>query len=188
MRSILLMLVAFVVLSNSYSQDSTEVYQAPVEQKKESSKLKDKIYYGGNIGLSFGSYTHIGIYPLIGFKITPKLSTGVKITYQYIKDNRYSGVTYSTSNYGGSVFARYRIIPQLYLHSEYEVLNYELYNAVGESNRTWVPFLYVGAGFSQRLGGNAWLNIQVLFDVLQNANSPYNQWEPFYSVGVGVGF
>jgi len=32
------------------------------------------------------------------------------------------------------------------------------------------------------------LNIQVLFDVLQNSNSPYNRWEPFYSVGFGVGF
>jgi hypothetical protein len=168
-------------------QDSTEIYQAPVVQEKSPSKLKDKIYFGGNIGLTFGSYTSIGIYPLIGYKITPKLSAGLKISYQYIQDKRYSS-NYSTSNYGGSLFTRYRIIQPLYLHVEYEMTNFELYNSIGESERTWVPFLFVGAGYSQRLGGKSWLNIQVLFDVLQNANSPYNNWEPFYSIGVGVGF
>lgn len=182
--------VLLLVLSSSvltFSQDSTSVYQAPEQQEKKSSDIKDKIYFGGTIGLSFGSYTQIGLYPLIGYKITPKLSAGLKFSYQYVKDNRYS-TAYSTSNYGGSIFARYRLIPQLYLHTEYEMINYELYNSVGESERTWVPFLFVGAGFSQRLGGRSWLNIQILFDVLQNSNSPYNEWEPFYSVGVGVGF
>lgn len=187
MKKILYLFIVCLLVANLYGQDSTDVYQAPVQQKTEKSNVKDKIYYGGNIGLSFGSYTQIGIYPLIGYKVTPKLSAGVKITYQYIKDNRFNS-TYTTSNYGGSVFARFRIIPQLYLHSEYEMMNYKLYNSVGEYDRTWVPFLYVGAGYSQRLGSNTWLNVQVLFDVLQNANSPYNRWEPFYSVGVGVGF
>lgn len=187
MKKIQFALIISLIILNVYGQDTTQVYEAPVQQKKESSNIKDKIYYGGNIGLSFGSYTQIGIFPLIGYKITPKLSTGLKITYQYIKDNRFSS-TYTTSNYGGSLFARYRVIPPLYLHAEYEVINYELYNSIGESSRTWVPFMLVGAGYSQRLGGNSWLNIQILFDVLQNAKSPYNQWEPFYSIGVGVGF
>lgn len=182
-----MLLVACSILSYMYGQDSTEVYQAPVEQQKKSSNIKDKIYFGGNLGLSFGSYTQIGIYPLVGYKITPKLSAGLKITYQYIQDKRYPE-TYTTSNYGGSLFTRFRIIPPLYFHAEFEMMNYKLYNSIGEWNRTWVPFLYLGAGYSQRLGGNTWLNIQVLFDVLQNSNSPYNRWEPFYSVGFGVGF
>jgi hypothetical protein len=68
------------------------------------------------------------------------------------------------------------------------MINYELYDALGESKREWVPFLFAGAGYSQRMGGNAWLNVQVLFDLLQSDKSPYNNWEPFYSIGVGVGF
>ena len=44
------------------------------------------------------------------------------------------------------------------------------------------------AGFRKPMGKRASLNVQVLFDVLQNDNSPYKAWEPFYSVGVGVGF
>jgi hypothetical protein len=139
------------------------------------------------LGFSFGNYTMIAVRPLIGYKVTPKLSAGLKFSYEYIQDKRYSE-TYTTSNYGVSVFSRYRIVPQLYVHAEYAAFNYELYNPLGESNREWVPFLFVGAGYSQPIGGNAWLNAQVLFDVLQSSKSPYNDWEPFYSIGVGVGF
>ena len=176
-------LSVFLVL-NVAAQDSTRIEPT----KKSSKSLSEQLYFGGNVGLSFGSYTMVGLYPIIGYKITPKLSSGIKVTYQYISDSRYS-TTYTSSNYGGSVFARYRVIPLLYAHVEYEAINYDLYDySTNSSSREWVPFLYMGAGLSKSMGGNAWLNIQVLFDVLQSSNSPYNDWDPFYSVGVGVGF
>jgi len=155
----------------------------PVKAKPEGGR---KLYYGGNIGASFGSYTMVGIYPLVGYNITPKFSVGVKVLYEYVSDNRYAE-NYTGSNYGGSLFARFRIIPQLYLHAEYSQISYDLYNSLGESDRTSVPFVFVGAGYRQNLGGAVWLNAQVLFDVLQDSNSPYSNWEPFFSLGFGVG-
>jgi len=185
MKSLLsvLALILFLVVP-AVAQDSTNVDSPPSKPKPD---MGQRIYYGGNMGITVGSYTRIGVYPLIGYKITPKLSGGVKIAYEYIRDNRYSS-TYQTSNYGGSIFARYRVIPQLYAHVEYAQLNYELYNALGESNREWVPFLLVGGGYSQPIGPRTWLNIEVLFDVLQNERSPYRAWDPVISVGIGVGF
>jgi len=172
------------------TQDSTQV--APSTQVVPSNDVPKKspnnrIYYGGNVGLSFGSYTMIGLYPLVGYKVTDKLSFGGKIGYEYIQDKRYEP-SYSSSNYGASIFTRYRIIPRLYLHAEYAGLNYAVRDIDGEAKREWIPFLFVGGGFSQSLGNHAWLNLQVLFDVLQNENSPYSSWEPFFSVGIGVGF
>ncbi|NNK01545.1 MAG: hypothetical protein HKP58_14145, partial [Desulfatitalea sp.] len=52
----------------------------------------------------------------------------------------------------------------------------------------WVPFLWLGGGFSQRLGQNTWAFVEVLFDVIQEEKSPYDDWEPVISVGVGMGF
>ena len=181
MKSIIVVvLFSMFLFQTVLAQDSTKVAPSPKSKKN----IAEKIYFGGNIGLSFGSYTMVGIYPIVGYKLTPKLSTGVKATYQYISDSRYTP-TYTSSNYGGSVFARYRIIPILYAHIEYESINYDLYYS---SSRVWVPFLYVGGGLSKTMGGNVWLNIQVLFDVLQDSQSPYSQWDPFFSMGVGVGF
>ena len=153
----------------------------------EKASWKKKIYYGGYINFSLGSYTSIGIEPMVGYKIIPRLSVGAKIRYDYVKQDLY-GETYEYSNYGGSLFSRLSLFKRLYLHAEYATYNYENYTGIEESERIWVPYFFVGAGFRQPLGSRASLNAQVLFDVLNNANSPYRDWEPFYSVGMSVGF
>lgn len=165
---------------------ATETALPPKETKKTGLK-KDKVYYGGYANLSFGNYTVIGFEPMMGYKLTPKFSLGGKLTYEYIKDKRYSS-TYETSNYGFSLFSRFRITQGFYAHAEYSAMNYNLFDSSGESERKWVPFLFLGGGISQPISRNTWFNAEVLFDVLQNKNSPYKDWEPFFSVGFGVGF
>jgi hypothetical protein len=199
----LLILIAIVITSvnaqevpatDTISHDTIIAEQAvvaqaatpPAPKQKQKKPIKDKIYYGGYLNLSFGSYTMIGIEPMIGYKIIPRLSVGVKIRYDYIQDNRYSE-TYSASNYGASIFTRLNVVRGLYAHLEYAGYNFENYNALGESDREWISFIFLGAGYNLRVGKRSSLFVQVLFDVLQNENSPYNSWEPFYSVGVGVG-
>lgn len=199
MKSLLGALLASLLLAGvSFSQvtDTTQVatqqeqQEQPQKQKppkKQQAPIYKRVYVGGYMSLTVGSYTRIGVYPLLGYKFTPKLSGGLKIGYEYVRDNRYTS-TYTSSNYGGSIFARYRLIPRLYFHVEYEYFSYELYNSDGTSNREWVPFLYLGGGYSQPIGRNVWLNAQVLFDVLQNERSPYSNWTPIFSVGVAAGF
>lgn len=73
-------------------------------------------YYGGNIGFSFwNNYFYLGVYPLVGYKVTLQLSLGVKVGYAYINDNRYDPLpAVNTSNCGATIFSRHRIILQLY--------------------------------------------------------------------------
>ena len=155
------------------------VYQPPKESK---------FYYGGYLNLTLGSYTAIGVEPLIAYKITPNFSSGAILSYEYISDNRNSGYSDKTSNYGASIFSRYRVIPQFYLHAQFSEMKYNTTNSDGYNSHSWVPFLLLGSGFSQQISQNTWVNTQILFDVIQNKNSPYGSGEPFYSVGFGVGF
>jgi hypothetical protein len=73
-------------------------------------------------------------------------------------------------------------------------MNNVLYNPItrqyssGDSERNWVPFLLLGGGFVQRVGPNAAVYVEVLFDVIQDENSPYEDWDPIISIGGGVGF
>lgn len=163
-----------------------EAATAPAPAPKKKSSFKEKLYYGGYVNLSLGSYTMIGIEPMVGYKIIPRLSVGAKIRYDYISDSRYSE-TYTSSSYGASLFTRLLVFRGLYAHAEYAGYNYEYYNAFDESNRETIPFFFVGAGYNLKVGKRASIIAQVMFDVLQNEKSPYNSWEPFYSVGVGVG-
>jgi hypothetical protein len=178
-----------VVVTPVKTEPAVQTAAKSTERKEEKKPLlnPNKIYFGGYVNASFGSYTAIGIEPMVGYKLTPKLSLGTKITYEYISDKRYEE-DYSASNYGFSVFNRMRVTQGLYTHAEFSAMNYKLYDSLGESNRTWVPFLFLGGGMSQPISGNTWFTAEVLFDVIQNENSPYKKWEPFFSVGFGVGF
>ena len=161
--------------------------QKPAQQVKQPAIKTNKLYFGGYANATIGKYTVLGIEPLVGYKLTPKLSVGGKISYEYISDKRYDE-DYNASNYGLSLFSRFRVTQRLYAHAEYSAMNYKLYDFNGDSERQWVPFLFLGGGFSQPITKNTWFTAEVLFDVLQNEHSPYKSWEPFFSVGFGVGF
>lgn len=165
--------------------------QAPAEQAQESNQQsqgkESKVYYGGYATFSFGNYTVIGIEPLIAYKLLPKFSIGAKFSYEYFKNKNYSP-TREGSNYGIGVFTRLRILRRWYAHVEFSEMNYKIYSSVDESKRQWISFLYVGGGFSQPITKNTSINAQVLWDVLQNDDSPYKTVEPIFSVGIGVGF
>jgi len=184
MKTIIFFLLALILSFGSFAQDTTQVSNSATESA--SNFDKSKLYYGGYMSLSFGSYTIIGIEPMVGYKVTPEFSLGGSLSYEYS-----SYKDYSASNYGASVFSRYRIVPKIYTHVEFSAINYEVYSLSFqdyESDRKWVPFLFVGGGFSQPISRNTWLTAQVLFDVINHKYSPYSDWEPFFSVGIGVGF
>ena len=165
-------------------QNNSNIYNPFKPDPKQS-----KWYYGGNIGLSFwNDYFYIGVFPLVGYKVTPKFSVGGKLGYTYYS---YNNTDFSSHNYGGSIFTRYRVIPQFYLHGEFAYWSYERRTFVdlqSGSERVWVPFLFLGGGFAQMVSPNVWVFVEVLFDVIQDSNSPYDDWDPFVSFGVGVGF
>lgn len=142
------------------------------------------IYYGGSISLGFGSAFRIGAFPLVGVRVTPQLSLGAQVGYEYAN---YDGPGGETSNYGAAVFGRYRVIPQFYVHAEGRYVSYELLGP-GDGSRSWVPFVLLGGGFVQPLSRRTSAYVEALFDVLQDDTSPYNDWEPFVRVGVAVGF
>jgi hypothetical protein len=120
--------------------------------------------------------------PLVGYKLTPKFSVGGQLRYEFVNDKGYAE-DYTSHNYGASVFSRYRVVPQLYGHAEFAYMSYDY-----PLGRESVPFLLLGGGYSQPVGKAAWVYVEVLFDVLNDSNSPYDRWEPFIGVGVGVGF
>ncbi len=193
----IILCVLFTVLV-SYAQttnpDSTKPTQPPPPEVQHSQP--SKWYYGGTVGFNFwGDYFYLSVNPLVGYQVSPKFSVGGKVQYAYINDQRYAGLELTSHNYGAGIFTRYRPIYQIYLHAEFDYASYEDYTVydplVGdpyaESERNWVPFLLLGGGFVQHVGPNASVYVEVLFDVLQNENSPYG-WDPIISVGGGVGF
>ena len=190
MKKIIIIASALFLLSSSLLAQQPDSVQFAAQKRAQPQRAKQpeppKVFYGGELGVNFGSFFRIRVAPIVGYRLNPKASVGVKIGYEYIKDKRYSE-TLTSHNYGGSVFARFQPQPQVYLHAEYSYVSYQYNVSDFKSERTWVPFLFLGAGYVQPLGNGASVYAQVLFDVLQSSNSPYDNWEPFFTIGVGVG-
>jgi hypothetical protein len=179
LRTIVLLLAA--VLPNLLAaQDGTA----------ETRPLSDRIWFGGGIGLSFGTFTAIQIDPLIGYKVDPagKFSVGLGGSYWYFKDSRFPRAE-AFVGYGYRTFTRYRVFQPLFLHAEFLHMNVDVYDRFSDAiQRRWVPHLLVGGGYVQQLAGRSSIFIQVLFDVLQDPNSIYAGRGPIFMGGVGVGF
>ncbi len=152
--------------------------------------LKDRLFFGGNFGLSFGSTTSIIVSPLAGVHITPRLSGGLGLRYEYYKSNYPGYVPYDTHIFGGSVFSRFMVIQSigeaiglgglntgLFLQGEYEILSlesqyFDLSNP-SPSGRFNLHSVLVGGGLYQPIGRRSGFLITVLWNLNESYNSIY---------------
>lgn len=180
-------LVVFMLLTVPCTVNAQD--NAASSTRKDPRPLRDRLWFGGGLGLNFGTATAIQIDPLVGYFVDQKnkLSVGLGASYWYYRDNRFIPAI-DQDGYGYRVFTRYRPIQQFYAHAEFFHLNTELYSFVDRNTvRLWVPHLLLGGGYVQPLAGRSSVFVQVLFDVLQDPNSVYRGL-PVFSGGVGIGF
>ncbi|HNR21109.1 MAG TPA: hypothetical protein PKN75_13850 [Bacteroidia bacterium] len=178
---------ALIILfgSNAYSQNDT-IMPAP----KDKVPFKDRLVYGGNLGLQFGTVTYIDISPTIGYKITEKFHAGIGATYIYYSEKypltNGQTYTYKTDIYGGKVFTRYYVLENLFLHHETEVLNLEVYDPLNDKvERKNILSPLLGAGYIQRFGESSGLYLMVLFNLNETPDSPYTN--PIIRMGLSFG-
>jgi hypothetical protein len=140
--------------------------------------LKERIFVGGDLGVSFGSdITYIRVAPMLGYIVSPKFSVGLGPSYQYWEDRRFVPKLESTI-WGGSTFARYFLLDAVFLQSEFEVLNLEEIafspnSDFGNRNRVTIPVWFVGGGYSQRTASGSGFFVAVMYDLIGDRNSPY---------------
>jgi len=147
-----------------------------------------KWFYGGGMALSFGQVDLIGISPIIGYRITPVVSAGLGLQYFYRNDSRY-GESYSTSDYGGSLFTRFYVGEGFFLSATYEYLRYQYFDFSGAKLSDDYNAVFAGGGFSRPLSPNAAFVVTALYNVTYDDNEPGPYDSPWViGAGVSVGF
>ena len=126
---------AFLVCSFSIFAQVEEPVQIEGSKKtvKEKPKFSDRLVFGGDIGLSVGTYTYINVSPAIGYRVTDRLTMGLGPIYIY---ENYKDYNLRSSMYGAKVITSFTVlkgtdinpnfqIGNLILHMENEVINVE---------------------------------------------------------------
>ncbi|MFO7370968.1 MAG: hypothetical protein R6X09_11940 [Bacteroidales bacterium] len=190
------MIFALIFCFISLNAQVEERIQKP-SQEKEKGSFGQRIFVGGDIGLSFGTITYIKLAPEINYRFTDRFSAGLGPIYIYEK---YKDFNFETSTYGGKIVASFTVLkgPEeggaiglgaVILHAENEVVNVErVYYDPGTipytfytRDRIWIDNLLLGAGLIQPIAGRFKAAIYVLWDITQNDFSPYSN--PIFKFG-----
>jgi hypothetical protein len=135
--------------------------------------LKERLFYGGNFGLQFGTITDIQIAPVIGIWLLPRVNVAIGPDYRFYKyrDDK-------THIYGGKVYSQLVVIQDIssfiplgshtgiFLHIEDELLSLE--SAFWKyppylSDRFNINTVLAGGGISQQIGRRSSLNMMALW-------------------------
>jgi hypothetical protein len=155
---------------------------------------KSKLFFGGGLGLSFGTYTIVNISPLAGYRFSELFAAGAGINYNYYGYN--DGYwDYKQSYVGLSIFGRLYPVRQFFIQVQPQE-DYMWYTQSGIGTNQglpsyqvnqFVPSLLMGGGAAIPTGRNGAITISVMYDVLQNQYSPYYR-QAVYGFGFTTGF
>ncbi|MDX9946251.1 MAG: hypothetical protein RBS38_02720 [Bacteroidales bacterium] len=180
-RQISLAFLLIVILLSSW------VPAAGQTTRPETPPLKDRLFYGGNLNLQFGTYTDIQVSPVIGLWVLPRVGVAIGPDFQYYK----LGPTH-TFIYGGKTYLEYlflqdldNVIPLgmhvgLFLHAEYELLSLEssfFKDPPYDSDRFLAGTALFGGGIRQQLGERSSLNMTFLWTLDSDAYGIYGNPE-----------
>ncbi len=183
LRYLILIIFLTGVFASAFAQyENTSGNKEPKKQeKKQPLQKRDRWFVGGMFGAGFSSYSsYVEVSPLVGFKVTPSFHVGTRFNYIWNSYEFPNGVRESLHHFGVGAFGRYIIYKGLFAQVEYEALNFDYYDYRG-----WINSLFIGGGYYQSFG-RSFASFAILFNVLDNINSPYVN--PVIRIGFGVGF
>jgi hypothetical protein len=171
------------------------------KKKKKEGFDPSKLIFGGGIVVAAGTdYTDLGISPEIGYRLTNNFSAGIGLGYEYSMIKQYDYYDNSYTNKANvispGIWARYMVYRnKVFLEANYEydmmhfseryVDNSGMYAASDNLNLNVSCFL-LGVGLKYPIAGNVSAVVELLYDVIQDVNSPYYQ-QPVFRFGVLVG-
>lgn len=216
MKRILIVLTLCLCVQGAFAQEVYNSSGKKGEAKRKDLKPKgfdaSRLVLGGGAILSFGTgYANVGISPMIGYKITDKFAAGIGLGYQFYR-NKYEPVALyypngsyygtfpfdrKTSLYSANIWMRYIVWKNIFIHAQPEIMNIGVPtnfsqdpntgDLIADEEREYVPAVLVGAGVRQPITGSLSLFVMVVYDVLQNENSPYYR-NIDYRLGFNIGF
>lgn len=183
LRIFYLTVLLFVSVHTTAQKTEEEDYAGtqPKEQPKPKKiPFNERLVFGGNFGGYFGAVSYVQINPMVGVKMNKWWINGVGLNYIYSGG---SGIRQHV--YGASVWSRAYAFKSVFVHTEYEQLLRTASDRFGNNYRANVPVWLVGGGY-QNNTGRLGLSILILYDLIQDSNSPYTM--PIFRIGGLIGF
>jgi hypothetical protein len=152
------------------------------KRKEQPPPLRERMFFGGSLGLQFGTYTDIQVTPIVGLWVKPRIAIAAGPNFRYYKDPYYE-----TTMYGGNAYVQFvplqdinNILPigihmGIFLHLEDELLNLD--DPYIDNTRVTVNTVLAGFGIRQQLGARSALNLTFLWALNDSVYNLYSNPE-----------
>lgn len=183
MKTQYLLLIALLFsLSTSAQYYEPEKKQNQKSVKASEKPFKDRIHFGGNVGLEFSNVgSLILLSPVALYDVSNEFKVGLGLNYIYMNQD-FGGIDYSTSIYGGKLLAIYSPIKNVILNTEFEhnYIDRDFSYGSYEIAPYWQSAWFVGAGYAVPMGRKGSLIISMSYDLLYLDNRSYytSPWRP----------
>ena len=146
--------------------------------------LSQRLFFGGNLGLQFGTITDIQVAPVIGVWLLPRLAVAIGPDYRYYKYQNDR-----TAIYGGKSYMQFVVIKNIntflpigantgvFLHIEDELLSLKSSfwkNPPVFSERFNINTVLGGGGISQQIGRRSSMDLTLLWTLNDPGYSLYS--------------
>jgi hypothetical protein len=141
--------------------------------------------FGGGIGLGFGSNSsfYLQASPRVGYRLTDDLEAGVVGSVSWQTSDYYKSTMFGVGPFANYYFARSFYVganlQQYFINYKDKFYDYK----VNEQETA----LYLGGGYMQRIGGNSFMQLGVMYNVLWKENSSVFSSGLVPSIGFVVG-
>ena len=154
------------------------------EEETKKGFKKENLFTGGSISLAFYNNTFlVGGSPVFGYSITNWADLGIVVNYNYTSYRDYNFIFNDKLKqyvYGGGAFVKLYPVRFLFVQGQYEYnfikQKFIPNNGVTQEYKAESGSFLVGGGYTTGRfgrGGNPFFYLAVLFDISNNANSPY---------------
>ena len=184
---LIVVLILFLSLFVKAQVDSV-YYGAPIkkekvrEKEKPSYNIKEKLSFGGNFMVWFGSSSYVYLSPTVNMAVDKRLNVGAGIVYNY-----YSIPGFSYSIYGIHTYVVYFLTSNVFAKAELDHLLQPNVYSYNYNDKVWVSYVYIGGGFRQPLGEHAAIYTSILYNINNTPQSVFYS-NPQIQIGILAGF
>ena len=154
--------------------------------REEKPPLRERMFFGGSLGLQFGTYTDIQITPIVGLWVRPRLAIAAGPNYRFYKDPYYSTSIYGLNSYVQFVPLKdlNNLVPVgihmgIFLHLEDELMSLEsaVWDQSNPNTRFTINTVLAGFGISQQMGQRSSINLMFLWALNNSVYGLYSNPE-----------
>jgi hypothetical protein len=140
---------------------------------------RPKMFAGGNFLYANKPTKSFGFSPVWGLHIFPDFGIGLGADYYYAKRDEVT-----IQSYGGKLFIQYNLFRNLYAKSQFSYLYHDGIIVNAQEASQFVPYLFVGGGYQLPIARQANLEFEILYDLIQDEASLFEQGQPVFNAGL----